>query len=160
MQAAAARCENKLPALCHPPVGSLLHSTNTISGDTQPNPLPFTAPFRWWLPRKKAQNHFSFGLRNRFAAINHIDINRGALRATTDTNVTGFSAIVHRVGIEIIQHAHQQHGLCYAAFGLEVDIGMHHFSAGRQTVGGNHHIHKRRDIDRFQPVALSTSFRL
>ncbi len=56
-----------------------LHSTNTISIHTQPcNPLAFYRPFSLVASPKSVKNHFFSVCGNRFAAINHIDINRGS----------------------------------------------------------------------------------
>ncbi len=96
-------CENRLPARCHPPVGSLpafdeynLWRYSALTHCLLP-PLSLVAS-----RGKRLKNHFSFGLRNRFAAINHIIINRGAL-SDTDTNIYRIQRRQCRVGIEIIQ---------------------------------------------------------
>ncbi len=50
---------------------------------------------------------FFFRGRDRFAAVGDINTHLLSVPVAMDTDVTGFSAIVHRIGVEIIHYAYQ-----------------------------------------------------
>ena len=51
--------------------------------------------------------------------------------------------VVHRIGVKIIQYAHQQHWLRQASCCFEINVGMHHFSPCGQAMSRNHCLHQR-----------------
>ena len=55
---------------------------------------------------KGLEDHGFFVIGDRGAGVSDVYKHPGTLRIASDINVTGFSTIVHRIGIKIIQHAH------------------------------------------------------
>ena len=68
---------------------------------------------------------------------------------TSDINVTGFSTIVHRIGVKIIQNAHQyrfsEHADAFSSTPVCIILAL-----CWQAVGGDHHIHQRLNFNVFQ----------
>ena len=97
---------------------------------------------------KRLKNHVSLCGRDRLAVVNDVNAHLLAVPIAMDSNVTGFSTIVHRIGVEIIQDAHQKSRLRFAETLAEQQFGMHHFSSCWQTMSGNHIFHQFSQIYR------------
>lgn len=84
-----------------------MHLPDAVAGDTQPQSTALNGPFTLVTPGKKARISYFFRGRDRFAAVGDINTHLLSVPVAMDTDVTGFSAIVHRIGVEIIHYAYQ-----------------------------------------------------
>lgn len=73
-----------------------------------PQSTALNGPFTLVTPLvKRLEYHVFFRGRDRFAAVGDINTHLLSVPVAMDTDVTGFSAIVHRIGVEIIHYAYQ-----------------------------------------------------
>lgn len=55
---------------------------------------------------RSASGHGSFGFRDRYAGIGDINLHLLPNLTVVESNITGSLAVVHRIGVEIIQNTH------------------------------------------------------